>query len=65
MTEQEEYFDKNKYLTWHDLADFYKKKTGQSSRIRPMHMIYKWAVKQKEIVEDENGLRFVGGKNEQ
>jgi hypothetical protein len=48
----------SKYLTWDDLADFYKKKTGGTARIKPMDTIYNWAVKQEEIIETEEGLLF-------
>jgi hypothetical protein len=40
-------------LTWEDLADFYKEKTGGTARIQPMDTIYKWATKQKEIKVDK------------
>lgn len=48
-----------KELTWNDLAEFYKKKTGQSARIRPMDDIYTWATKQPEIiVNKDSSLSF-------
>jgi hypothetical protein len=53
---------KSEYLTWDDLAGFYKKKTGKTARIKPMHVVYSWAIKQKEIVESENGLILKEGK---
>lgn len=52
MTEQE------KYLTWEDLAVFYKKKTGGTAKTKPMDTIYNWAIKQKEVVEDNEGLKW-------
>lgn len=51
-----------KYLTWDDLADFYKKKTGGRARILPQDYVYDWAVKQKEIKETKKGLTFVANK---
>jgi hypothetical protein len=45
-----------KYLTWDNLADFYKKKTGGTARTKPMDAIYDWAIKQPEIKETEEGL---------
>jgi len=38
-----------KTLTWEDLSEFYKEKTGNSALIKPMNKIYEWAIKQKEI----------------
>lgn len=50
-----------KELTWDELADFYKKKTGQLAKIRPMDEIYEWATKQQEIVVNEDtSLSFKG-----
>lgn len=46
------------YLTWDNLADFYKNKTGRNAKIQPMQKIYSWAVKQEEIVEDSGGLKL-------
>lgn len=43
-----------KQLTWEELADFYKKKTGGSALIRPMDRVYKWATRQEEIVVNED-----------
>lgn len=45
---------KKKNLSWEDIADFYKEKTGGSARIRPMNEIYEWAVKQEEIIVNKN-----------
>ena len=53
----------SKYLTWDDLADFYKKITGNVARVRPMDEIYDWAAARPEIKEDENGLQFIEDQN--
>lgn len=45
-----------KYLTWEELADFYKEKTGRTAQIQPMENIYNLAIKQEEIAEDKNGI---------
>ena len=51
-----------KSLTWDDLADFYKQKTGGRARIRPMDEIYEWAKKQPEIkVNKDSSLSFIKG----
>ena len=52
---------KPKHMTWDDLADFYKSKTGCSARIRPMKDVYNWALKQPEFKETEEGLILIGG----
>ena len=39
---------KSKALTWDDLAEDYKKATGESAKIRPMDAIFEWAEKQTE-----------------
>ncbi len=44
-----------KELTWEELADFYKKKTGQSAKIRPMDDIFEWAERQEEITLTKDG----------
>ena len=46
----------SKYLTWDDLADLYKERTGGKARIRPMDEIYDWAVSQPDIKETDDGL---------
>ena len=46
----------SKYLTWDDLADLYKERTGGKARIRPMDEIYDWAVSQPDIEETDDGL---------
>jgi len=46
-------------LTWADVADFYKLKTGNCARIKPVDWVYEWAAKQKEIkVIDDSSLVF-------
>ena len=45
-----------KYLTWDDLADLYKERTGGSAKIRSMDAIYDWAVSQPDIEETDDGL---------
>lgn len=46
-------------LTWDDLADFYKRKTGASARIKPMDEIFDWAERQSEIrLNDDGSLSF-------
>ena len=35
--------------TWEDLAEAYKKRTGNSAKIRPMDNIFDWAEKQKDL----------------
>lgn len=49
-----------KILTYDDLADFYKNKTGRSAKIMPMNTVYEWATKQKEIkvIDEEGRLSF-------
>ncbi len=47
------------YLTWDDLADLYKQRTGGIARIKPMQTIYNWAIKQKDIQETKDGLRII------
>jgi hypothetical protein len=47
-----------KLITWEQLANLYKERTGQSARIRPMSAIYDWALTQNDIVETEDGLIF-------
>lgn len=42
-------------LTWDDLADFYKKKTGGTARAKPMDSIFEWAEKQPEIQSNKDG----------
>ncbi len=42
-------------LTWDDLADFYKKKTGGIARTKPLDSIFDWAEKQPEIKLNEDG----------
>ena len=48
-------------LTWDDVADFYKKKTGRTARTLPMDKVYDWALLQSEIVvtDDEGSLAFM------
>lgn len=53
---------KIKYLTWDDLADLYKERTGGIARIKPMDMIYRWACTQKDIKETKDGLIKRGEK---
>ena len=48
--------EKNKLLTWENLADLYKERTGQSAIIRPMDSIYNWALTEKDITETKDGL---------
>ena len=51
-----------KELTYEDLADFYKEKTGNSAFIRSMDSVYDWATKQEEIItHKDSSLSF---KNE-
>ena len=45
-----------KILTWDDLADLYDKRTGGTARIKPLEEVYKWGVKQKDIIESKKGL---------
>ena len=45
---------KMKELSWDDLADFYGKKTGGTARTKRMEDIYEWAVKQKDIIVNDN-----------
>ena len=45
-----------KYLTWNNVADLYKERTGGIARIKPMDIIYQWAIKEKDIKETKNGL---------
>lgn len=52
-------------LTWDDLADFYKLKTGNSARIRPMNAIYQWDVKQEEIKVMEDSSLILKTKENQ
>lgn len=44
-------------LTWDDLAEEYKKVTGQSAKTRPMDSIFEWAENQpdKYHVNQEKG----------
>lgn len=44
-------------LTWDDLAEEYKKVTGQSAKTRPMDSIFEWAEVQKDkfYVNQEKG----------
>lgn len=53
MNEKEK---ENKLLTWEDLSNIYKERTSQSAKKRPMDIIYKWALRQEDIIEVENGL---------
>jgi hypothetical protein len=47
------------YLTYDDLADFYKRKTGRSTRILEVDDIYLWAILQKVIrVNKDTSLSF-------
>lgn len=48
--------DTTKFLTWDDLADLYKERTGGRARIRPMSEIYDWAAAQPGIKEVDGGL---------
>ena len=55
-----------KALSWDDLADFYGKKTSGTARIKPLDAVYKWAIKQKEIVvNSDSSLSFVPNKQEE
>ena len=45
-----------KYLTWDDLADLYKERTGGRARIKPMDEIYEWACEEPDIIETKDGL---------
>ena len=50
---------KEQCLTYDDLADFYKEKTGKSARIMRMEDIYDWATMQEEIkINDDTSLSF-------
>lgn len=46
----------SKYLTWDDLANLYKERTGGRARTRPMGSVYEWAIEQPDIEETDNGL---------
>jgi len=43
-----------KTLTWDELADIYKEKTGGRAKIMKMTDIYNWAVKQEFIKVNED-----------
>lgn len=52
-----------KSLTWDDLADLYKERTGGRARIQPMDNIYNWAIKQPDIkVNEDSSLYLVKEK---
>jgi len=42
-------------LTYDDLADLYRVKTGSSARIKPMNFVLEWALSNDYIVETETG----------
>jgi hypothetical protein len=42
-------------LTWDDLADLYKRRTGGTARNFSMDEIWEWAVSQEDIYEDFKG----------
>lgn len=46
----------SKHLTWEDLAEIYKVRTGGRAKIRPMDEIYQWAVSQPDIEETAEGF---------
>lgn len=46
---------KQSTLSWDDLAEFYKNKTGASARIKSMDEVFDWAEKQSEIRLNEDG----------
>lgn len=43
----------NEALTWDDLAEIYKEKTGRSARIRPMDEVFAFCKKLPEIFFNE------------
>jgi hypothetical protein len=52
--------EKDKYLTWEELADFYGKKTGGRARIMKQDDVYEWATKQEEIeVMKDGSLKLI------
>lgn len=50
-----------KALTWDDLANLYKEKTGRTARIRPMDEILKWATKHPDFYVDNDGYLYHRG----
>jgi hypothetical protein len=47
----------SKNLTWDELADLYKKKTGGRPKTKTMDSIYEWAKRQDFIgVNEDTGL---------
>jgi hypothetical protein len=45
----------NNELTWDDLAELYKSRTGGRARIMPMATIFEWAKSQPDIEETADG----------
>jgi hypothetical protein len=48
----------SKYLTWDNLADLYKERTGGRARIMDMDTIFNWAEKQEDIQKSKNGSLY-------
>lgn len=45
-------------MTYDDVADFYKEKTGKNARIQPMWRVMTWLEKQPEVEYDEKNDVF-------
>lgn len=52
-----------KKLTWDDLAELYKERTGGRARIMPMDTIFKWAANEPDIEKTEDGGLVMEVKN--
>lgn len=55
---------KNEALTWDDLADLYRIRTGGVARIRPMEEVFDWALTQPDISKTEDGSLILGPREE-
>jgi hypothetical protein len=49
-------------LTWDDLANLYKERTGGTARIKPMDSIFEWATNQSDITLNEDGTLSLTNK---
>lgn len=43
-----------KPLTWDELADLYRQRTGGNARIKPMEEVAKWAETQPDVEVDKD-----------
>ena len=51
---------KQKRMTFDDIADFYKEKTGGRAKIKPIDMILDWAEKQTDSIRvDKEGYFYL------